>query len=112
MTWGAPVKLPRDKSDYTAWYQSLAVDAKGGAAVAAYINGGSGDALCGGPRILRSSDLKAWTACGADQAKKYPEIGGKYVDSYFTHEGKLTLGFTGTLGGDQSGSGVLLWREP
>ena len=112
VTWGAPVKLPRDKSDYTAWYQSLAVDAKGGAAVSAYINGGSGDSLCGGPRIVRSSDLQAWTACGADQEKKYPEIGGKYVDSYFTHEDKLTLGFTGTLGGDQSGSGVLLWREP
>jgi hypothetical protein len=112
VTWGAPVKLPRDKSDYTAWYQSLAIDGKGDAAVSAYINGGSGDSLCGGPRIVRSSDLQAWTACGADQDKKYPDIGGKYVDSYFTHENKLILGFTGTLAGDQSGSGVVLWREP
>lgn len=112
VTWGAPVKLPRDASQYTAWYQSLAVDAKGDAAVSAYINGGSGDNKCGGPRIVRSSDLKSWTACGADADNKHPNLGGKYVDSYFTQASKLTLGFTGTLGDDQSGSGVLLWREP
>ncbi len=112
VTWAAPVQLPRDGSQNTAWYQSLAIDSKGNAAVSAYINGGSGDNACGGPRILRSSDLKTWAACGADADKKYADIGGKYVDSYFTHENKLTMAFDGTLGDDQSGSGVVLWREP
>lgn len=112
VTWSAPVPLPRDGSQFTALYQSLAIDAKGNAAVSAYINGGGGDNTCGGPRIVRSSDFKTWAACGADAEKKYADIGGKYVDTYFTHENKLTMTFYGTLGDGNDGRGVMLWREP
>jgi hypothetical protein len=111
VTWTAPLPLPRDGNDHTAWFQSLAIDSKGGAAIAAYINGGQGDSTCGGPRVLRSSDLDAWTACGADQTKMVA-VNGEWVQAYFAPGDKLSIVTTGLLVDETGKSGLLFWREP
>lgn len=110
VTWGAPVELPRDGSEYTAYYQSLAIGSKGQAAVAAYIGGGSGDNQCGAPRIVRSADLKAWSACGAD-ATKTVAVDGHWVQAYYAPGDELSLVTTGMLTSASDKSGLLFWRE-
>jgi hypothetical protein len=111
VTWTAPVKLPRDGNDYTAWYQSLAIGSKGQAAVAAYVNGGAGDSTCGSPRLVRSADLVSWTACGADMTKQVP-VDGHGVQAYYAPGDKLSLVTTGTLTPASGQTGLLFWREP
>lgn len=111
VTWTAPEALPRDHDDETAWYQSLAIGSAGQAAVAAYVNSGSGNATCGSPRVLRSTDLTTWSVCGADATSMHG-IDGKWVQAYYPPGDKLSLVTTGTLAltnGTQSG--LLFWRE-
>jgi hypothetical protein len=111
VTWTAPLPLPRDGHDTTAWFESLAIDSKGGAAIAAYVAGGQGDSICGGPRVLRSADLKAWTACGADKTKMVA-VQGSWVQAYFAPGDKLSIVTTGTLMSENNKTGLLFWREP
>jgi len=111
LSWGAPLPLPRDGTDVTNWYQSLAIDTAGTASIAAYFASGSGGGQFGGPKLLRSPDLATWTVSGPAPAT-LPSFAGAYVDTAYTENGKLDLAFFYDAGDPTFGDGVVYWREP
>ncbi len=112
-TWFAPVTLPHDKGDGTGFWQSLAIDGKGNLAVSATANTGTGDGVCGAPKLSRSADGAAWTTCGEDTTKTHGATSGRFVTSAFAPDGKLVVAFELTNNqADTLGTGVALWREP
>ena len=106
--------MPNDHSDSSAYYESLALGPNGSFAVVSRVNAGSGDAVCGAPKIARSTDDGAtWTTCGADTTKTLSGVGGPFVSAAFLPSGKLAVAFQVTPNeGDPIKSGVAIWREP
>ncbi|OGQ88053.1 MAG: hypothetical protein A2289_20470 [Deltaproteobacteria bacterium RIFOXYA12_FULL_58_15] len=109
--WGTPLPLPRDGSDITIWYQSLATDSADNAFIAAYFMAGSGNGQFGGPKILRSSDLTSWTLSSPD-ATLIPDFAGEYVDTAYAGNDKLNMVFFYSNTGAELDTGVVFWREP
>jgi len=110
-TWDAPLPLPRDGTDQTWWYQSLAMDSAGHAAIAAYFTSSGGEVQLGGPKLLRSSDLTSWAVSSPD-AEMLPGFAGAYVDTAFAGNDKLNMVFFYGAGDSSLGDGVVFWREP
>ncbi|MEO7110631.1 MAG: hypothetical protein ABI183_09350 [Polyangiaceae bacterium] len=113
ITWDAPVTLPHDNTDGVASYEAIAADGKGNLAIAARSNTGTGDGVCGAPKLSRSSDGIAWTTCGADTGKTHAATAGFFVNMAYSTDGKLVMAFELTNNQtDALGTGVALWREP
>jgi hypothetical protein len=106
-TWTAPLHLPRDGSSSTAFFQSLAV-APGKAAVLATLGQATNMGACGGPRVVRSTDLVKWSACGADP-KKAVDYQANYVNAAFDGSGKLVASFVQPTAAPNPG--LYFWRE-
>lgn len=111
VTWSVSA-LPRDGGDVTQWYQSLAVDAKGAIAVAAYWQGGNTQGACGGPKILRAPNgASAFTVCGANARRDVGTL-GLWVTAAYGQDGKLALAFLDVDDKHPAQPpGVLFWRE-
>lgn len=111
-TWQAPVVIPPDGNSTTDFPFDMSLDSRGNAAVAFGQTGGSGDAVCGNPKLARSSDLVNWTTCAAADVS----ITGNfqvYPDSIalaFGGNDKLLMLWKDTAN-NGNGVGVFLWRE-
>jgi hypothetical protein len=115
-TWAAPVGIPRNGDtvtfNSTRWYQAVAADATGRAAVAAdFVTAGFTPAQCGGPKLSRAPDGATFTTCSPGTSPVH--YGGDWISLWSHAPGKLTLLFyydtrtTASLKG-----GVVMWREP
>lgn len=112
MSWSTPAPLPRDQSEGTAFYQAIAVNSHDHVAILAADATGTGDEICGAPKLLESDNHSTWTVCGADVSKNYVGVSGIYVQAYYTPGDKLTSVFQGTLGAKETGNGIVVWRQP
>ncbi|HWB82733.1 MAG TPA: IPT/TIG domain-containing protein [Bryobacteraceae bacterium] len=65
VTWQTPVAIPPDGHFSTGYAFDLAVNSQGHGAIAFSQNSGSGDDVCGYPKLSQSSDLVKWTTCAA-----------------------------------------------
>ena len=112
-TWQAPVLIPPDGHSSTDYPFDLALDSQGHAAIAMGRNGGSGDDLCGDPKVSRSTDLVHWTTCAVADIS----VTGKFD----VFPGALQIAFGGNdklfllwkdISSSDSGVGILFYREP
>lgn len=112
-TWLPPVVIPPDGHSSTDYPFDLALDSQGNAAFAFGQNSGSGDAMCGNPKVSRSSDFSHWNTCAAADVSitggfdVYPSA----VQAGFGGNNKLYLMWSETSD-NGSGVGLLLYREP
>jgi uncharacterized protein (TIGR03437 family) len=107
-TWKAPVVIPPDGHSSTDYPFDLAVDSQGRGIIAFGQNGGSGDAVCGNPKIARSNDFVTWKTCDVVNDVK---ITGNYsvypgsVQAVFGGNDKVYLMWW-------DDDGIDLYREP
>ncbi len=112
-TWKTPVVIPPDgdsSTDYPFWG---AVDSHGDIALAYGRNSGSGDSVCGNPKLSKSTDMVHFTTCAAADVS----VTGDF-DSY---PGSIALAYGANdklymmwwqQGDSATGNGLLMWREP
>ena len=113
ITWQTPVVLPPDGNSSSDFPFDLTLNSKGEAAASFGQNSGSGDAVCGSPKLSRSTDLVHWTTCA---------IADKSITGDFgPFPGAIQLAFGGNdrlyllwweQGDTQANSGILMYREP
>jgi uncharacterized protein (TIGR03437 family) len=113
ITWQTPVVLPPDGNSSSDFPFDLSINSKGEGAVSFGQNSGSGDAVCGSPKLSRSTDLVHWTTCA---------IADKSVTGNFgPFPGAIQLAFGGNdrlyllwweQGDTQANTGILMFREP
>jgi uncharacterized protein (TIGR03437 family) len=113
LTWQTPVLIPPDGNSSTDYPFDLAIDSKGNAAAAFGQNSGSGDAVCGNPKLTRSSDMAHWSTCAIAPVS--------ITGSFGPFPGSIQLAFGGNdklyllwweQGDTQANTGVLMYREP
>jgi uncharacterized protein (TIGR03437 family) len=107
-TWNAPVVIPPDGTSSTDYPFDLAVDSRGNGVAAFGQNGGTGDTVCGWPKISRTADFVTWKTCDVVNDVK---ITGDYtvipdsIQLRFGGNDKLYM-----LWWDNAG--ILMYREP
>jgi uncharacterized protein (TIGR03437 family) len=113
LTWQTPVLIPPDGNSSDDYPFDLALDSQGNAAAAFGQNSGSGDAVCGNPKLSRSTDLVHWTTCAIAPVNVTGDFG--------PFPGSIQLAFGGNdklyllwweQGDTQANTGVLMYREP
>jgi len=113
LTWQTPVVIPPDGTSSTDYPFDLSLDSQGNAAAAFGENSGSGDAVCGNPKLSRSTDLAHWTTCAIAPVNVTGNFG--------PYPGSIQLAFGGNdrlyllwweQGDTQANTGVLMYREP
>lgn len=112
-TWQTPVLIPPDGHSSTDYPFDFALNSQGAGAFAFGQNEGSGDAVCGNPKVARSSDLVNWTTCAVADVSITQNF-DTYPDSIqvgFGGNDKLYLMWKETYD-NGSGVGVLMYREP
>ena len=62
-TWLTPVVIPPDGNSSTDYPFDLAVDSTGKGAAFFGQNGSAGDAVCGNPKVSRTSDFTTFKTC-------------------------------------------------
>jgi hypothetical protein len=110
-TWlTAPIHVPRNGDNRTGITSALALNGKGGAALAASTISPLGDAGIGNPYLATSIDEKAWTAtAGADKTSESRYI-VRSLNAAYGSDGKLRLGFHNTEF-QSARPGIIFWRE-
>lgn len=109
--WGPPAGLPSDGSASLA-FGSFAIGSAGqGALVAQNTGGNSATALCGNPKLSRSSDLANWNTCSPYPSGNPPYAYASWPQVVFVPNDGLYIAMTN--GDDQNVPvwGVILWRE-
>ena len=113
LTWQTPVVIPPDGNSSTDYPFDLSLDSQGNAAAAFGENSSSGDAVCGNPKLSRSTDLVHWTTCAIAPLSVTGDFG--------PYPGSIQLAFGGNdklyllwweQGDTQANTGVLMYREP
>lgn len=113
LTWQTPVVIPPDGNSSTDYPFDMALDSQGSAAAAFGQNSGSGDAVCGNPKLSRSTDLVHWTTCAIAPLSVTGDFG--------PFPGSIQLAFAGNdklyllwweQGDTQANTGVMMYREP
>jgi uncharacterized protein (TIGR03437 family) len=113
ITWQNPVVLPPDGNSSSDFPFDLAINSKGEAAASFGQNSGSGDAVCGSPKLSRSTDLVHWTTCAIAPTNITGDFG--------PFPGAIQLAFGGNdrlyllwwnQGDTQANTGILMYREP
>jgi hypothetical protein len=66
VTFAAPVPVPPDASAGQGFVTRVVADGKGAGAFAYTPNSGTGDDVCGKPKLARSPDLVTWQTCSPD----------------------------------------------
>ena len=116
-TWQSPVAIPNDQHDDMVAVISIAIGAQHQGAIAAEKNQGTGDNLCGNPKLSTSSDLVQWSTCSpdADNTKDAIPGGSMYPLVRFGGHDKMDMAFNnvGSGGGDGTlNQGVYYWHQP
>jgi uncharacterized protein (TIGR03437 family) len=107
-TWNSPVVIPPDGDSSTDYPFDLAVDSRGNGIAAFGQNSGSGDTVCGWPKVSRTTDFVTWKTC--DVVNDVTVTG-----NYTVIPGSIQLRFGGNdkiymLWWDDAG--ILMYREP
>jgi uncharacterized protein (TIGR03437 family) len=112
-TWKTPVVIPPDGTSSTDFPFDGAVDSKGDVTLAFGSNSGSGDSVCGNPKLSRSANLVNFTTCAAADVS--------ITGNFDVFPGSIALAYGGNdklylmwwqQGDTSTGTGLLLWREP
>jgi len=112
-TWDVPVAIPKAHAlSSTSWYQSLAIDSKGNAEVAAYFSGASGFAS-GGPKLFRADtpSYSSWTGGSPDETL-LSGFAGQFVDIRYAGNDKISMAFFYDGSAPNLGPGIVFWRQP
>jgi uncharacterized protein (TIGR03437 family) len=113
ITWQTPVVIPPDGNSSSDAPFDLTLNSKGEAAASFGQNSGSGDAVCGSPKLSRSTDLVHWTTCAIANTS--------ITGNFGSYPGAIQLAFGGNdklyllwweTGDTQANSGILMYREP
>ncbi|MBS1857917.1 MAG: IPT/TIG domain-containing protein [Acidobacteria bacterium] len=107
--WNPPVLIPPDGTSSTGWRFDLAVDSQGRGLAAYSQNSGSGDSVCGNPKVSRTSDFATWKTC---DVVNDPKVTGAY--------NPIPIGLQVVYGGNDKlymlwtdgDAGILMYREP
>src|SRR5579871_66508 len=115
LSWTQVSSLPSDGNRNLVAPFTLAIGPQGQAAVSITDNGGnSTGVVCGEPKLIRSTDLKTWTACNPGNSVA-PALSTNFESAVFGANGKLYLGFQHYTDlyfkGEELPGGVILWRE-
>jgi uncharacterized protein (TIGR03437 family) len=113
LNWQKPIVIPPDGDSSTDFPFDLALNSKGEAAVAFGENSSSGGAVCGSPKLSRSTDLVNWKTCAIADLSitgNYSPIPGA-VQLAFGGNDKLWMAWW-EQGSTPADSGILLYREP
>jgi uncharacterized protein (TIGR03437 family) len=113
LNWQLPIVLPPDGDTSTDFPFDLALNSKGEAAASFGENSSSGGAVCGNPKLSRSTDLLKWTTCAIAPLAvtgNYSPIPGA-VQLAFGGNDKLYM-LWWEQGDSQANSGILMYREP
>ncbi|HEX5229124.1 MAG TPA: IPT/TIG domain-containing protein [Bryobacteraceae bacterium] len=112
-TWTTPVVIPPDGNSSTDYPFDFALGSKDQGAIFFGQNSGTGDAVCGNPKLSLSTDLTKWKTCAAadvDTTGQYQVYPGSVAAVYGNND-KLYLLWWDT-GDSGTGNGVLMYREP
>jgi uncharacterized protein (TIGR03437 family) len=113
ISWQKVVLIPSDIGSSTDFPFDLALDSKGEGAIAFGRNTGSGQDVCGNPKLSRSTDLVTWTTCAIADVSVTGQFG--------PYPGAIQLAYGGNdklfllwweQGDTQANAGVLMYREP
>ena len=111
-TWSAPVVIPPDGNSSTDYPFDMALDSQDHGAIAFGQNSGSGDAVCGNPKLSLSADLAHWTTCSTstdDVTNNFDVYPGGIAVTYGAND-KLYY-FWWQVGDNGTGTGIVMWRQ-
>ncbi len=112
-TWQTPIVIPPDGNSSSDFPFDLAFDSQGHGAIGFGQNGGSGDQVCGNPKVSLSTDLVNWKTCNVatfDATKDF-DVYPLSINITYGGNDKLYLIWT-QENGNPTGYGVLMYREP
>lgn len=111
-TWQQPVMIPPDGHSSTDYPFDLALDSKGDVAVAFGQNAGTGDAVCGNPKLSLSSDNLHFSTCAAADVNTtgsysvYPAS----IQAAYGGNDRLYMFWMDTS--SATSSGIMMYRQP
>lgn len=111
-TWQQPVVIPPDGHSSTDYPFDLALDSKGDVAVAFGQNAGTGDAVCGNPKLSLSSDNVHFSTCAVADVSitgsynPYPEA----IQAAYGGNDRLYLFWWDTS--SPTSTGIMMYRQP
>ncbi len=112
-TWKTPVVIPPDGNSSTDYPFSGALDSHGDVAFAFGRNSGSGDSVCGNPKLSKSTDLVHFTTCAAADVSVTGDFESYPSSIALAYGGNDKLYLMWWQESDSStGTGLLMWREP
>jgi len=112
-TWLTPVVIPPDGNSSSDFPFDLALDSQGHGAIAFGQNSGSGDEVCGRPKVSLSTDLVTWKTCnvGSLDATQNFDVYPTSINVAYGNNDKLYLMWT-QEDPNPTGYGILMYREP
>jgi uncharacterized protein (TIGR03437 family) len=112
-TWKTPVLIPPDGNSSTDYPADIAIDSKGDIAFAMGRNSGSGDSVCGNPKVSLSTDGVNFKTCSVDDgtvSQQFASFPSSLQVAYGGNDRLYLLWWESGRG--PVGTGILMYRQP